>query len=795
MNIAQGKQWQIATNNFGEIQQLQYIQNKKTFTHDIAFCQDDREFSEYSGPTLYVNDEKISLTYKEDSEELLFTGVKDDISYRLNIAEINKKLKIFVHIGNFLNIPFQPESVKLRLGIDCYMDKYPEWNDKYFPTFLRCERNHFNGYFMTPNGSILTISSPNKVASWAHCYNKSWADKDDNQFNGHRIYTVDLILLANNIMLPHRHSQELRQIPTNDFKNWEFSFDIIENLDEQLVETFALDCDAPIFKINRTTIFNDENMFEFSIISLNALSTVTVLANNHKELLEPIESDGKKYNYQFSAFAGKGKYTVIITDKNGKKSEAILYKLNSFAWYLKCAAKNAVRVPQRATSHCEAYYGLFSLIIAVKNFDKKKHGKAFANYTLKRVKEILDEVFDFKKMELKLGQERIQNISTLISLLVVSYKAFDDDFFLKKATLLVNYFIDSFQHKDGGFYSPSGIDYSCVIYPAKSLMEYLEIISLQNLKEINFNYDQMKQRIESVVGKNIQHIARKTTNLDTEGELTFEDGMISCAVLQIAMYALLCKESNEDRISYIVNSKQLLHAHNALTQQYIPDARMRNCTIRFWEAQYDVLIGNNMISSPHGWSAWRCYGTYYLYLLTGRREYLIETLNALGAMLQLIDKKGLLHWSFVVDPSLHVEQICKDIFIYQQQHTNKNSGHYHVNKYRNSTKEYNISEEYLPMVGNWFEGNSNDNDVHEVFKAMDEIIFRNAFVIINADGVVESFNCHSMSINGLNKITFSNHYVTNVHFNLTVDASFIIAFEDGEAEIHLIAGRHWVNIP
>ena len=42
--------------------------------------------------------------------------------------------------------------------------------------------------------------------------------------------------------------------------------------------------------------------------------------------------------------------------------------------------------------------------------------------------------------------------------------------------------------------------------------------------------------------------------------------------------------------------------------------------MRYWEAQYDVHMLPNMISSPHGWSAWRAYATYYAYLLTGDGE-------------------------------------------------------------------------------------------------------------------------------------------------------------------------------
>ena len=58
-----------------------------------------------------------------------------------------------------------------------------------------------------------------------------------------------------------------------------------------------------------------------------------------------------------------------------------------------------------------------------------------------------------------------------------------------------------------------------------------------------------------------------------------------------------------------------------------------------------------MMSSPHGWSAWRIYGLYYLYLLNGNPDLIEQVYNALGSCVQLIDEKsGILRWAFCVDP-------------------------------------------------------------------------------------------------------------------------------------------------
>ena len=68
------------------------------------------------------------------------------------------------------------------------MDKFPQWNNLYFPTFFRCEKQSFWGYMMTPKGKILSITSPDPVASYLINYISS--------MYGHYIYTVSLDLLC-----------------------------------------------------------------------------------------------------------------------------------------------------------------------------------------------------------------------------------------------------------------------------------------------------------------------------------------------------------------------------------------------------------------------------------------------------------------------------------------------------------------------------------------------------------------------------------------------------------------------
>ena len=76
--------------------------------------------------------------------------------------------------------------------------------------------------------------------------------------------------------------------------------------------------------------------------------------------------------------------------------------------------------------------------------------------------------------------------------------------------------------------------------------------------------------------------------------------------------------------------------HRCLSQLVVPDSRMNGASLRYWEAQYDILSFPDMMNSPHGWSAWRIYGLRNLYLLTGEYSYLQQMVNAIGTCIQTL---------------------------------------------------------------------------------------------------------------------------------------------------------------
>jgi hypothetical protein len=154
--------------------------------------------------------------------------------------------------------------------------------------------------------------------------------------------------------------------------------------------------------------------------------------------------------------------------------------------------------------------------------------------------------------------------------------------------------------------------------------------------------------------KAVDELVRNLDNIETEGEMTLEDGMISCSALQIGMFALTLPE--EERAEYIKAAEYMLSIHSCLEQQLIPDSRMNGASIRYWESQYDVMIRENMFNSPHGWTGWTLYAHYYLYMLTGKKKYLMSLMNGMGAGSQLIDENGNLRWAFCAAPYIKADR-------------------------------------------------------------------------------------------------------------------------------------------
>lgn len=91
---------------------------------------------------------------------MAFRSSVDNVECRLTYKEWKGLPAFEITLENKGNVPFQPVKAGIRLGIDTYMDKYPEWFGKYFPTLLMNGKTHFYGYMQTPSGHTLGLISP-----------------------------------------------------------------------------------------------------------------------------------------------------------------------------------------------------------------------------------------------------------------------------------------------------------------------------------------------------------------------------------------------------------------------------------------------------------------------------------------------------------------------------------------------------------------------------------------------------------------------------------------------------------
>jgi hypothetical protein len=283
------------------------------------------------------------------------------------------------------------------------------------------------------------------------------------------------------------------------------------------------------------------------------------------------------------------------------------------------------------------------------------------------------------------------------------------------------------------------------------------------------HYDSAKRAMDFLV--------RMKDNLTTEGQNTFEDGMISCAGMQLGLFALLQKDS-EQRDKYGEAARKMMMAHRCLEQLLIPDSRMNGATLRFWEAQYDVLMGGsrNMMNSPHGWSAWLIPGLWYQYLLTGEEEWLQKAMNAMGSCVQVIDSQsGNLRWAFVPDPYREVTMLVADpAYPHQGKRVDAIIGEQYVPMI--ASFHYPLHE---PVFGNgWTSGWTCCNDVHEIFTSLCEVALTAAYVVERPDGELIVWNCKAARDGaGVIRIESGEEIVSRVHLNLRgprqVEATFV----------------------
>ena len=736
--------WECRISDKGTLEQIVFKGSQRNDT--VPFFHDKSN----AGPSFYANmgNGNIKADWIPDGYRS-YRATIDGVECRLTYKEWKGQPAMEVTLENKGNVPFQPVKAGLKLGIDTYMDKYPDWFGKYFPTLMMNEKTHFYGYLQTPSGHTLGVVSPQPVASWSVDYNLGYQDPAPHWFMGHRIESLNLDLM-NALPLPQHCPQDLWVLKQGERKTWTIAFVDI-NTPGEFEETIHKVAAVPMIRMPQT-VYQPKETAIFEVLA----SAPTVEVTDSKGELQKVTVKSKSGNVKeiSCTLPSVGLYTVKVTDGD-KQSQGVLSAHASWEWTMEHARKGALKYHQKATSHIESWYGFHSSFIAARYFPEKQLDEALRS----RFDYLFGLLHDQTKMVPLYHASRIQNTSGTIGLLVDKYEAYGDVEDLKKASRLADWLMNTWQRKDGAYVNHNTV-YTSVIYVAKSMLE-LTLVE-RELGKTESMWKGAAARHYASAKRAIDQLVASQGDFETEGELTFEDGMISCSALQIGMLALM-QQDEKERKHYTDAMLQILNSHDCLTQLRVPDARRRGGTMRYWEAQYDVQMLPNMFNSPHGWSGWRAYATYYAYLLTGEERWLKETFNAMGAFSNLIDfRSGDLRWAFVVDPYLKVKQACS-----ADTHVTEDSlsfGNPHPELY--DTREFVIGEQYVNMISDWQTVNTQDNDVHELFKCIGEAMLTNAFVVEQPNGEVIGYNCRVTRQGNRLTVKANEKQIVNLHCNL-----------------------------
>ena len=175
---------------------------------------------EHSGPCWTYRGKRITMV-RSAPGELSFTGQIEGLRFSLRYRVHSEHLVLLASIRNTGTLRLTDVQAGIILGIDTYMEKHPAWSDRVFPTMLRCEKTHFWGYLMGPKGQIMTIATPEPIASYQIHYKPGQ----------HRIYTVELIPMTP-LSLPKRHQNHLHTLEHGEEKIWTITLWPLTGLNE-----------------------------------------------------------------------------------------------------------------------------------------------------------------------------------------------------------------------------------------------------------------------------------------------------------------------------------------------------------------------------------------------------------------------------------------------------------------------------------------------------------------------------------------------------------------------------------
>ena len=757
----------------GETEAIQ-LNHARGFVNSLQFKNAGGEWvdvpfrgNNLQGPTWQWNGSDVRLRKAADNEHL-YTGKRDGVEFGISYSIVGEDmLQIQATLRNTTDQALTPERASINLGIDTYMkDTYDSYKNLFFPTLLRCENTHLWGYFESPENHVVAITADAPVSSYRLSY----------ESGAHRINGVVFDLMQADETLPERHPRDNATLAANAARTWNIRMKLSSDV-QSVKEDVSRMLSAPSIDIDRYTLADGESA-RISVFAGEPVEEIAVTAPNGESLpavaLEKAE-DGR-YVGTFAPQNGEGVYKLQAVS-GGYRAEAMITLRKPWSWYMEQAKEAAISHPAKAADCCESWYGLYSAYLGKKYFPDEEQDA--------QIEEKFDEIYriiGYNELGVpKNNPSRIQNHSTTVGILVDKYQAGGDAEDLKKAIGIADYLISRQNQNTGAYQGPSG-DYTSVIYPAKSIMELMEAEKMiMNTGNTDFDWQACYDRQYESVRKAMDNLVNLHGDLHTEGQLTFEDGAFSCSATQLSQFALLHPEGSAERAKYQESALEYLNKHQALEQEIIPDSRMNGGSLRFWEAQYDVLLHSNpdnMMNSPHGWTAWNIYGLFNMYQLTGDPYYLNKGMNAMGSCVQLMGLDGNLNWAFIADPyvkgSLFV-QVENDTSPYGQ----------------GTRKDVILGESYVDMISDWWkappdtnvggyygQGGACDNDVHEIFKAMEETVLTKAYVAQAEDGSLVTYNCTAeiQDDGSVAIVTDAEEMIEQVSLNLPEGTGYTVAF-------------------
>ncbi len=690
------------------------------------------------------------------AEGRLFTGRKGNVELSLEYRPQGDHLEVVLTAHNAGHEPYEPVRLRMRVGADAEMHTFPEWDKKFFPTLMRCEKNFAWGYLMSPRGVVLALGIADPVASYALNYiqeeKKEWGW-------GHQIKTESFDLL-HRLPLPERHPQNLNSLKPGETRRWSLHLGVVGkpgSIKPKLAQWLA----APMVELERYTLASGEE-FSLKVFSTKGLRSAVLVSPDGKERPVSFKRFRKKANsvYLSSLKAPEkpGVYKVQVYSNGNKKAEALFYVRKAWNWYLDAARDWVVKYPPMAGGSAEQIYGYYAGALGARHLPDPDSDRKLERIFEKRVCMVIDTLCG-SPLNARVLPHRIQNFSTLAGILVDYWRTTGKSKYLRWASRIGDFLCsDTVQWTDGSYRSRS-VHYTAVIYPAKSMMELAMAEKEAAASDVRWEAP-YKRHLQSAM-RAADDLARRLDDIETEGDMTFEDGMISCSALQMGLAGLLSDDAGE-RKRMAGAARYMMEKHRCLEQNLIPDCRMRGATLRFWEALDVYFSPNQVMNSPHGWTSWKVYAYYYLYLLTGETHYLSNMMDTMGACMQVVRNDGTLRWGFLPDPYL------EGLVCVPDKKDPRGWG----------SRDSIVGEQYLDLISNWLRpanedqicdfgqtGGSGDNTVFEMFKALEECVMTTAYVIVTPTGKTDAWNCRASLSGGKLQITGIEASVAKVHVN------------------------------